>query len=61
MKKLWVLLLLIMISPMFSCDESASENEMNAASLLYMFGNKTLTVNVTYTGPGSILTLDLVP
>jgi hypothetical protein len=49
MKKLWVLIMLIMVSPMFSCDD-ASQNESNPMSLIYMFGNNTLTVNVTYNG-----------
>ena len=44
-------MLLLMISPMFSCDEEKSgEDEINPMALLLLLGNNTLTVNVTYEG-----------
>ena len=49
-KKLWIFLLLVMISPMFSCENDSNSNEFNHASLLFLLGDKTLTVNVTYNG-----------
>jgi hypothetical protein len=52
MKKLLLFLLLIMISPLFSCDTKADKNEINPAILL-LFGSNTLTVKVTYNGTAS--------
>ncbi|MBP7737583.1 MAG: hypothetical protein KA369_16500 [Spirochaetes bacterium] len=50
-KKLLVFVMLLMITPIFSCDEEkANKNETNLTNLLFLLGNKTLTVNVTYTG-----------
>jgi hypothetical protein len=50
-KKLLVFMILLFISPMFSCDEEkANKNDTNLTNLLFLLGNKTLTVNVTYTG-----------
>jgi hypothetical protein len=47
MKKLFVLLTLLAISPLFSCDDDSDKNQVNPAMLL-LLGNNTLTVNVTY-------------
>ena len=49
MKKLIVFIMLIMISPLFSCDDKADKNEFNPA-LLLLFGSNSLTVNVAYNG-----------
>jgi hypothetical protein len=51
MKKLLIFIILVLISPMFGCDDSADKNEINPLTLLLLLGNNTLTVNVTYTGP----------
>lgn len=50
MKKLFIFLLLLMISPIFSCKKDSDSNESNPLALLALLGNKTLTVNVTYEG-----------
>ncbi len=50
-KKLLVFMMLLFISPMFSCDEDkGDETENNLMNLIFLLGNKTLTVNVTYDG-----------
>ncbi len=49
--KLLVFMMLLMVSPILSCDEDkGDETENNLMNLIFLLGNKTLTVNVTYTG-----------